>query len=63
MDEFIDKEFYVIFDSILNVILLLHIYYSISKHNLEKKNIVTILALCNLNQEILRTNKVIKYSS
>lgn len=37
MDEFIDKEFYIIFDSILNVILLLHIYYSISKHNLKKK--------------------------
>lgn len=36
MDEFIDKDFYIIFYSILNFILLLHFYYSISKNNLKK---------------------------
>lgn len=53
MDEFIHNGFYIILDIILYFVSLLHIYYSISKHNLKKKkNKETILVPHNLDQKI-----------
>lgn len=54
MDEFIHNGFYIILDIILYFVSLLHIYYSISKHNLEEKkqNKETILVPHNLDRKI-----------